>query len=616
MRALRRRRKRERVCVCVYVCVCVCVVKKRVEGAGVGGKEGGVGGGMMMRSESMMERSESERAEGMMRRNERRNVVDATSDAAVATTTTAAVNAEEKSGFVRHREQQSPRHARATGRRGRPPTGKGVSARALQARLELKAKMRQSNVAASSSDAFIHASTAAAGGTATMPSDIFGTPNGSSARVAHAGAGGGGIDATTTTTTNADGNMGMNTQVFVGDVLPRMFDVSFASTDRHAQTRTPETNATHTRGIRGGGHTIRGSHDDDGDGDDDTEDEETDDDEFDEYDDDNEIEDVSLQQIHERMRRGEPRTMYTPLQQDQQQQQQQQHLRQIHQLARIRHYQQQQQQQHHHRERQLHQSTTESIMVGIKPDSTAQMHLFHPGYSDLAPTPNMNTSCTNIFSDQCSSNRRLMLKLEMNESSGEVSASERTITRSGESSMEDVYVDINRGTWRVCRPGELHAGDVRRHSTISPDSVYAFPAADEEHANAVASSVAAAGAGNGTVAATTTIVAVERMPVVATSTAAATATPPPAAIAPGVAASVSVAATNGHEAVEQCQINRKDALVRYRQKKKTRQYDKKIRYESRKVRADGRIRIRGRFARADELLSMKLQAEKCNAKAE
>ena len=55
--------------------------------------------------------------------------------------------------------------------------------------------------------------------------------------------------------------------------------------------------------------------------------------------------------------------------------------------------------------------------------------------------------------------------------------------------------------------------------------------------------------------------------------------------------------------------NRKSALVRYREKKKNRQFDKKIRYESRKVRADGRIRIRGRFARADELEAMKQEAK-------
>lgn len=44
---------------------------------------------------------------------------------------------------------------------------------------------------------------------------------------------------------------------------------------------------------------------------------------------------------------------------------------------------------------------------------------------------------------------------------------------------------------------------------------------------------------------------------------------------------------------------RGSALSRYKEKKKTRRYDKHIRYESRKVRAEGRTRIRGRFAKID-----------------
>jgi hypothetical protein len=40
-------------------------------------------------------------------------------------------------------------------------------------------------------------------------------------------------------------------------------------------------------------------------------------------------------------------------------------------------------------------------------------------------------------------------------------------------------------------------------------------------------------------------------------------------------------------------------LVRYHEKRKARKFKKKIRYESRKVRADNRVRIKGRFARAD-----------------
>lgn len=44
---------------------------------------------------------------------------------------------------------------------------------------------------------------------------------------------------------------------------------------------------------------------------------------------------------------------------------------------------------------------------------------------------------------------------------------------------------------------------------------------------------------------------------------------------------------------------RDSALLRYKQKKKTRRYDKHIRYESRKVRAETRTRIKGRFAKIE-----------------
>ncbi|KAH6766360.1 hypothetical protein C2S52_017343 [Perilla frutescens var. hirtella] len=44
---------------------------------------------------------------------------------------------------------------------------------------------------------------------------------------------------------------------------------------------------------------------------------------------------------------------------------------------------------------------------------------------------------------------------------------------------------------------------------------------------------------------------------------------------------------------------RDSALSRYKEKKKTRRYDKHVRYESRKVRAESRIRIKGRFAKRD-----------------
>nr|GMD18547.1 zinc finger protein CONSTANS-LIKE 13 [Ipomoea batatas] len=44
---------------------------------------------------------------------------------------------------------------------------------------------------------------------------------------------------------------------------------------------------------------------------------------------------------------------------------------------------------------------------------------------------------------------------------------------------------------------------------------------------------------------------------------------------------------------------RETAISRYKEKKKTRRYEKQIRYESRKVRAETRIRIKGRFAKMD-----------------
>ncbi|RWW68037.1 hypothetical protein BHE74_00024469, partial [Ensete ventricosum] len=45
---------------------------------------------------------------------------------------------------------------------------------------------------------------------------------------------------------------------------------------------------------------------------------------------------------------------------------------------------------------------------------------------------------------------------------------------------------------------------------------------------------------------------------------------------------------------------RESALIRYKEKKKTRKFDKKIRYASRKARADVRRRVKGRFVKAGE----------------
>ncbi|GMY09611.1 zinc finger protein CONSTANS-LIKE 9-like [Fagus crenata] len=46
--------------------------------------------------------------------------------------------------------------------------------------------------------------------------------------------------------------------------------------------------------------------------------------------------------------------------------------------------------------------------------------------------------------------------------------------------------------------------------------------------------------------------------------------------------------------------NRSDAVLRYKEKKKTRKFDKRVRYASRKARADVRRRVKGRFVKAGE----------------
>ncbi|GKU92844.1 hypothetical protein SLEP1_g6516 [Rubroshorea leprosula] len=46
--------------------------------------------------------------------------------------------------------------------------------------------------------------------------------------------------------------------------------------------------------------------------------------------------------------------------------------------------------------------------------------------------------------------------------------------------------------------------------------------------------------------------------------------------------------------------NRGNAMQRYKEKKKTRRYEKQIRYESRKARADTRKRVKGRFVKSNE----------------
>ncbi|CAK8537719.1 unnamed protein product [Lathyrus sativus] len=47
-------------------------------------------------------------------------------------------------------------------------------------------------------------------------------------------------------------------------------------------------------------------------------------------------------------------------------------------------------------------------------------------------------------------------------------------------------------------------------------------------------------------------------------------------------------------------VNRSNAVMRYKEKKKNRKFDKKVRYASRKARADVRKRVKGRFVKAGE----------------
>ncbi|KAK4413574.1 Zinc finger protein CONSTANS-LIKE 15 [Sesamum alatum] len=61
-----------------------------------------------------------------------------------------------------------------------------------------------------------------------------------------------------------------------------------------------------------------------------------------------------------------------------------------------------------------------------------------------------------------------------------------------------------------------------------------------------------------------------------------------------------VAAAMTKTDIELLAKNRGNAMQRYKEKKKTRRYDKHIRYESRKARADTRKRVKGRFVKASE----------------
>nr|UOF76519.1 CONSTANS-like protein [Olimarabidopsis pumila] len=59
-----------------------------------------------------------------------------------------------------------------------------------------------------------------------------------------------------------------------------------------------------------------------------------------------------------------------------------------------------------------------------------------------------------------------------------------------------------------------------------------------------------------------------------------------------------VAATNAD--LERMAQNRDNAMQRYKEKKKTRRYDKTVRYQTRKARAETRLRVKGRFVKATD----------------
>lgn len=68
----------------------------------------------------------------------------------------------------------------------------------------------------------------------------------------------------------------------------------------------------------------------------------------------------------------------------------------------------------------------------------------------------------------------------------------------------------------------------------------------------------------------------------------------------GADPSVTASATNA-QATQLCGIDRKARVLRYREKRKNRKFEKTIRYASRKAYAETRPRIKGRFAKRTEM---------------
>ncbi|XP_065851018.1 zinc finger protein CONSTANS-LIKE 5 [Euphorbia lathyris] len=62
-----------------------------------------------------------------------------------------------------------------------------------------------------------------------------------------------------------------------------------------------------------------------------------------------------------------------------------------------------------------------------------------------------------------------------------------------------------------------------------------------------------------------------------------------------------ISAANANQAVQMCGIDREARVLRYREKRKNRKFEKTIRYASRKAYAETRPRIKGRFAKRTEI---------------
>ena len=60
---------------------------------------------------------------------------------------------------------------------------------------------------------------------------------------------------------------------------------------------------------------------------------------------------------------------------------------------------------------------------------------------------------------------------------------------------------------------------------------------------------------------------------------------------------------SGNPATQLCGIDREARVLRYREKRKNRKFEKTIRYASRKAYAETRPRIKGRFAKRTDTLS-------------